>query len=48
VTGGISAGRGVVSMRVVWLNLKLRLISPIPWGSTILGVELTWAVFPPS
>ncbi len=26
VTGGISAGRGVVSMRVVWLNLKLRLI----------------------
>lgn len=27
VTAGMSAGRGVVSIRVVWLNLQLRMIS---------------------
>jgi hypothetical protein len=29
VTGGMSAGRGAVSIRVVWLNLQLRIISTV-------------------
>ena len=43
VTGGISAGRGVVSMRVVWLNLdrgvlafKAQILTPLD-GRTHLG-----------
>jgi len=35
VTGGISAGRGVVSMRVVWLNLNCGLSATIAWEGTI-------------
>jgi hypothetical protein len=37
VTGGISDGRGVVSMRVAWLNLQLQLISVYGCKRALIG-----------
>lgn len=46
VTGGMSAGRGVVSMRVAWLNLQLRNVSKAGGGASML-MELAYTGFRP-